>query len=241
MHSDGSGQASYWPAFVDALTNVVINLLFLMGLMALAFFVVSVQVEAARMAALQAKAPKPVPKAPAAPKPVPTPPVPLVRPAPVQPMPAELAAAAAQLPWAPFKTWVVAKSQGEQADEAAVRVVKPRPQGAGLRGQLVFAAHQLAPSLPAQLLAPWTQGHAASDLRWRLSARFETGNTNSRRSAYLRLMAVRNTLLAQGVVADAVELDLQDSGRAGLDDRKVDVLAEPISAGNGGLSKESNT
>lgn len=217
-HQDGS-QASYWPAFVDALTNVVINLLFLMGVMALAFFVVSLQAEVTRAnkaVSVAQKQPRPT----SAPSPV-RPPAPAV-----EPVHALTVPISAQ--WAPFKTWTVLASQGEQGGPVVVQVIKPHAQGSGMRGQLVFDPKSLTPSLPVELLAPWLLTQKAGELRWHLGAVFEAGNPNSRRSAYMRLMAVRNTLLALGVGAAAIALDLKDTGRAGLDDRKVDVWTEPV-------------
>lgn len=221
FHAEGSGQSSYWPAFVDALTNVVINLLFLMALMTLAFFVVSAEVESAQKLA-QAQAHKLAQaSAPAsAPKPAPAPRQPVA--APARP---------ALTPWGPYEVLTIASSQATapEAGGPAVQVLAIKAQGAGRQGTLLFPAQQLTAKLPEALLSPWTGSAQASALGWRLSIRMDAEQPQSKRSAYLRLMTVRNALLELGVGSESIVVQMQDNGRAGVDDRKVLVEAAPKS------------
>lgn len=207
----GGAKNDYWPGFVDALTNVVIAMVFVIVVLAIALSF-SAQLLAKRMAAKIAEQEAALGKARAA----------------LQGKPAEqereLAASPADAPRIESQAPVrqrIAVSGNEAAMKASAAVATLRPAETFLQldyapGALTLdaeAAKQFAAALPPlrQRLADVPGSRLAV-----VAIGPEMQLSENQRSAFIRAMAVRNLLLEQGVAGDriATRIDTQQNPAA---------------------------
>ncbi|HEV6967890.1 MULTISPECIES: hypothetical protein [Roseateles] len=193
MAGGGGKNGDYWPGFVDALTNVVIAMVFVIVVLAIALSF-SAQMLAKRMAARIAEQQAELGRARAAAK---------GPPAEVEKMPSGPLVEAR----APVRTRIPVA--GNEATLAASAVAKVKPAERFL--QLDFAAGALtvdaaAAKALAAALAPLKQQLAESPaLRLEVVAVGpEIHLSENQRAAYIRAMAVRNELLGQGIPGERI-------------------------------------
>lgn len=204
--SGGGAKNDYWPGFVDALTNVVIAMVFVIVVLAIALSF-SAQLLAQRLAAKIAEQENQLGKARAA----------------LQGRPADVEKPAA--PRAPGAMAVdaqvatrtrIAVAGNEAAASAAAAVVKPAERYL----QLDFAAGALtldpaAAEALTQALAP-VQQRLAEQPGARVSVVAlgpDLHLSENQRSAFIRAMAVRNHLLSQGIAGDRIATRIDTQSR----------------------------
>lgn len=208
--SGGGAKNDYWPGFVDALTNVVIAMVFVIVVLAIALSF-SAQLLAQRLAAKIAEQENQLGKARAALQ---------GRPAEVE-KPAALKAAGtpAAAPvdaQAPTRTRI-AVAGNEAPASAAAAVVKPAERFL----QLDFAAGALtldpaAAQALTQALAPVKQ-RLAEQPTARLAVVAlgpDLHLSENQRAAFIRAMAVRNHLLEQGIAAERIATRIDTQSRS---------------------------
>lgn len=207
----GGGKSSggeFWPGFVDALTNVVIAMVFVIVVLAIALSF-SAQILAKRMAAKIAEQQAELGRARQA----------LIAPAAEKEKPAAGAPPQIQTQ-APQRTRIaVAGNEAALAASAATAQVKPAERYL----QLDFAPGALtvdekAAKALGEALAPLKARLAeSSTLRLEVVALGpEIHLSENQRAAFIRAMAVRNELLAQGIAGDriATRIDMKASAPA---------------------------
>lgn len=203
MAGGGGGKGGdYWPGFVDALTNVVIAMVFVIVVLAIALSF-SAQILAKRMAAKIAEQQAELGRAKQA----------IVGPAAEKEKP--LAGTPLIESQSPQRTRIaVAGNEAALAASAAAARVKPAERYL----QLDFAPGALtvdekAAKALAEALAPLKQRLAESPtLRLEVVALGpEIHLSENQRAAFIRAMAVRNELLAQGIAGEriATRIDMQ--------------------------------
>ena len=193
MSSSGKGDAnSYWPGFVDALTNVVIAMIFVVVVLAISLSFAA-QLMAKKMAEqyIQEHSKKSDKEAP--PPPPPEPPDAGIK------LNQRIAVAGNEKPVAPKPSQL--KSQGNvlQLDYAPGAVTLDAAATGELKKALAARAADIA-SLRVQLVA------SGPDMAF----------TDNQRAAFLRVMDVRNALIDAGFSADRIEMnvDTQREARA---------------------------
>ncbi len=204
MSSGGGGTSEYWPGFVDALTNVVIAMVFVIVVLAIALSF-SMQMLAQRMATKVAELQQAVAtaNAAAASQPALAPPVEAAAPVAVAPPPIDT-----PLP-APVPSRLrIAVAGNERAASAPAARVTPAATSLVLDyapGALTLdegAAKALVQALPP-LRESLVQGPAGSRIALVASGP-SMDLSDNQRAAFIRLMAVRNALLEQGVEAGRI-------------------------------------
>lgn len=211
----GSGLTDYWPAYADALSNVVLNLLFLVGLLTMGLVVLNQEVIAqqlrlaeerarALLAVQQVRPPPPPPLRREPPPASPAPPaaaLPPPEPAPEVQLPVREFAMRRERPAAPGGTAAApAPAPGFSAEAAAQAVTGGRfvtrltfdlRETAWPAGRPLFGAEQVQPEDRRALVA-----FAPADNRRQMS------------DAFGRLTSVRNQMVANGVAPQRIVLRL---------------------------------
>lgn len=214
---------SYWPGYVDALVNVVLNILFLVGLMAVGL--VSLNVEAlgnlkmagqakqlqkinednlmlAALGTLLVVLPEPPKSIPADPRP---PVAKLPEPPRVEPRPAPAAPLAAAPPQAqptvlrvgqPFVTVPSAQEDAFLQTKLSVGTAPKVMEFQGLQYLLT----------PAQIKEVQSLAEANSAAKWSLLATVPAQDERLGREAFWRLTSVREKLVAAGIKPEAIAL-----------------------------------
>jgi len=208
MSGGGSKNGDYWPGFVDALTNVVIAMVFVIVVLAIALSF-SAQLLAKRLAAKIAEQENELGKARA-----------VAAGPPAEKEKERLAQSARSVvAQAPVRTLIaVAGNEAALASAAAGGRVKPVDR---------FLELEFAPSALTLDSAAATQlTQAFAPLRQRLDAAgagtrvavIATGPelqlSENQRAAYIRAMAVRNHLLEQGIAAERIATRIDTESRA---------------------------
>ena len=193
MSSSGKGDAnSYWPGFVDALTNVVIAMIFVVVVLAISLSFAA-QLMAKKMAEQYIQEHNKKPDKDAQPPPPPEPPDAGIK------LNQRIAVAGNEKPVAPKPSQL--KSQGNvlQLDYAPGAVTLDAAATGELKKALAARAADMA-SLRVQLVA------SGPDMAF----------TDNQRAAFLRVMEVRNALIDAGFGADRIEMnvDTQRDARA---------------------------
>ena len=175
---------NFWPGYVDALSNVVLNMVFLVGLLAFALFIFGSG--AGGRAALQAS-----------------------NEAAQSPDPAALRSAAAPPGPAPIDVAVTQRAAPSPAREEPVRMVTLRRDEAAMLWRIDFPTQlQTLPQAEAQRVAASVGPEALARSQVTLWAPAELSDPVHRRATYLRLMAVRDALLGAGMPSDQVQVRL---------------------------------
>lgn len=204
MSSGGGGTSEYWPGFVDALTNVVIAMVFVIVVLAIALSF-AMQMVASRMAGklaelqaanvqLQASQKNP----------------------PVEPGPARAPSTDTPLP-APAEARVrIAVAGNERTTQARPATVNPAARSLVLEyEQGALTLDEVAQKNLVQALGPVKVALEAAPAGTRV-ALVATGPamelSDNQRAAFMRLMAVRNQLLEQGVPAARIATRLDPQG-----------------------------
>jgi hypothetical protein len=187
MASGGSGANAYWPGFVDALTNVVIAMIFVVVVLAISLsFAAQMMGKKLAEKYIQEHQEKTAKAAPAAPPPA-------------QPVLKESVLE---------KTTRIAVAGNEAAPSAsaaggAVRQVRNTLQ-------LDYAASAITLDAAAAERFKAAVAALGGNLAQRRVQIVAAGNgmalSDNQRAAYLRVMAVRNTLLELGVAADHIDV-----------------------------------
>lgn len=193
MSSSGKGDAnSYWPGFVDALTNVVIAMIFVVVVLAISLSFAA-QLMAKKMAEQYIQEHNKKSDKDAQPAPPPEPPDAGIK------LNQRIAVAGNEKPVAPKPSQL--KSQGNvlQLDYAPGAVTLDAAATGELKKALAARAADMA-SLRVQLVA------SGPDMAF----------TDNQRAAFLRVMEVRNALIDAGFGADRIEMnvDTQRDARA---------------------------
>lgn len=186
---------SYWPGYVDAIINVVLNILFMVALFTVALSTVDFAPPAP--ANEVASAPSPAPSAVTVPEPAPT----------LPPQPAQVA-----VPAQAFKPRAL--SQPEHA--AAVWTSRTLEQGTRL---LTVDFDDNAADIPppqSRALSTALRGlnSEVAQGQWLIWVTSDTRQTSAARLAYLRVISVRSALVEAGVPPDLIQtriLDLRDN------------------------------
>lgn len=205
MSGGGSGSGEYWPGFVDALTNVVIAMVFVIVVLAIALSF-AMQMVASRMAGKvaeleNAKAALVAAAASAATGP------PIVAPAPSADTPLA----------APADGRVrIAVAGNERAMPARPAQVRAADRSLVLEYELgALTLDEAAQKSLVQALGPVKAALQSASASTRL-ALVATGPamelSDNQRAAFVRVMAVRNQLLDQGVAADRIVTRLDPAG-----------------------------
>jgi hypothetical protein len=211
----------YWPAYADALSNVVLNLLFLVGLFTMGLVVLNQEViakqlklaeERARALLLQPEArPRPAP----APVPVPVPVAPPVAALPAPPPPQAPAPAPVPEPAAdrPVREFAMRRDRlpaapaspaaGLPVPSAAPEAVAQATMGGRFVTRLTFDLRETA--WPAGRPIVGAEGLAPGDRR-ALVAFAPADNRRLMTEAFSRLTSVRNQMVASGVAARDIVL-----------------------------------
>jgi hypothetical protein len=195
MAGGGGKDANYWPGFVDALTNVVIAMIFVIVVLAISLSF-SAQLLAKRMAAKVAQLEQEG----------------AARAAAVKPTEGE----ASDAPPARLPTRTVIEVRGNEASakptSGSVRAADNYLMLEFAPGALTLdapAAEKLASSLSA------VKEKLAAGGRVQVLARGPSMEiSENQRSAFLRIMAVRNVLIEQGVAAERIEPRIDTETRA---------------------------
>jgi hypothetical protein len=216
---------SYWPGYVDALVNVVLNILFLVGLMAVGL--VSLNIEAlgnfksakqaqqlqkisednlllASLGTLLAAIPPQVKPVPEAKKPVPAPlalPPPKIAEALPQPKPVVVPEPPVLSVGAPFVLTSTAQEQAFLQTKVGIS------SSVGLQPIVFYfdaLQHQLSPAQANAL----RQQHAAAPAgtRWALMVTVPDAQERTSRDAFVRMSNVRQLLIGHGVSADRISM-----------------------------------
>ena len=198
----GGGAGNYWPGFVDALTNVVIAMVFVIVVLAISLsFLMQLLAQrmAARIAELeqrQGAAARAVAAAPSVPSPTPAP-------------------TAVPKPPAP-QARQVDQSAGKLRIDVAGNEDALSAQGGAVRnadGQMLLESCPKALTLDAAASAQFVQGlaplkealAAAAGKRVTIVASGpDLDLSENQRAAYIRVMGVRNVLLDQGIAAERI-------------------------------------
>jgi hypothetical protein len=241
----GLEEQSYWPGYVDALTNVVLNLLFMVGIFAIGIFSMSMEAALKPKSAQVADAPEAL-EAPQA----------------------EVAEASS----AAGETAVIAQGQGrgtaqEQGTAAGSRHAAASEAPAARReaeagvsvpltlrvagdesdkqppaGELgrrlrfgevegraltrvIFAKSEFAMSDESRAQIAERLRSAPAAGRWTLWTTVDAKDGQDRREGYLRVMTVRSALMSMGVPADSIDARIfVGSARGEADSRRVTLL-----------------
>jgi hypothetical protein len=216
---EGGKSANYWPGFVDALTNVVIAMVFVIVVLAIALSFAA-QMMGKKMADELVKAKAAVAAAAAS----------------AVPAPAVTSQAAADTPASTQATDTLIEVRARAPAAAASAAV--RDSGRSLR--LEFADTALALDVDAlkklqDALAPHRAGAAGA--RVQITA---TGPSmalsDNQRSAYIRVLAVRNELIDAGFAAERIGVQIQTTGQAA---RATVTVSFPPTASSMTLSSAS--
>ena len=215
---------SYWPGYVDALVNVVLNILFLVGLMAVGL--VSLNVEAlgnfksakqaqqlqkisednlllASLGTLLAAIPPQV-KPIAEVKETQPRPAPLPQPKPVEP--AALPAPIAQAP-SVFRVGTPFVSVPANQEQNFLQTKAGFSQSPGVQVNIFdFDALQYQLSAAQANALRQQQSGASSDSRWAIFVTVPEAQERASREAFWRMSSVRQVLISQGISADAISM-----------------------------------
>lgn len=209
--SSEDGADIFWPGYVDAVTNLVLNLLFMLTIMIVAVFMFALELS-------RYKDP-----------PAPEPPLPAAQPAP-DPQEQILAL---QKEVEALQQQVLQKNAlttPQKVVNAATQQPLPQrgladvaPAGGGLvvnfaRDAVLLSAAE-ADTLKTAL-AP-----LGSSARVRVEVQVPTGFSEARRIGFYRVMAVRNQLIAAGMAPERIEVRIRD-GAASADNARV--LVAPL-------------
>lgn len=241
---------SYWPGYVDALVNVVLNILFLVGLMAVGL--VSLNVEAlgnfkmagqakqlqkinednlilAALGTLLAALPEPPKASPTDSRP---PVAKLPEPPRAEPRPAPAAPAAVAPPQAqptvlrvgqPFVTVPSAQEDAFLQTKLSVGTAPKVMEFQGLQYLLT----------PAQIKEVQTLAEANSGAKWSLLATVPAQDERLGREAFWRLTSVREKLVAAGIKPEAIALRTVTQENTNFSNgRRVFVYARSGNAAN---------
>ena len=204
MSGGGGGTGDYWPGFVDALTNVVIAMVFVIVVLAIALSF-AMQMVASRMAGKLAELQAANVQLQASQKNPPVEPGPALAPSSDTPLPAP---AEARLR--------IAVAGNERTAQARPATVNPATRSLVLEyEQGALTLDELAQKNLVQALGPVKLALDAAPAGARI-ALVATGPamelSDNQRAAFLRLMAVRNQLLEQGVPAARIATRLDPQG-----------------------------
>lgn len=200
----GGGTGDYWPGFVDALTNVVIAMVFVIVVLAIALSF-AMQLVASRMAGKLAELQAANVQLQASQKERPVDPGPTAAPATDTPLPAPADARVR-----------IAVAGNERGTPARPATVNPATRSLVLEyEQGALTLDDAAQKNLVQALAPVKAALDAAPAGTRI-ALVATGPgmelSDNQRAAFLRLMAVRNQLLEQGVPATRIATRLDPEG-----------------------------
>ncbi len=219
MHDDDD--AGVWPAYVAAVAGLLLSLLLLTAIMALVMFILGLVVGHNMDADPEATASDAsAPKSGMAHSPPPPPPLTTVKPV---------------MPAVPVRPVV--------PDRAAATGIRPPVPGSGRsaeRARITFAQDtvHLNRAQSEQLKAAIVRLLHAGQRNWQLTLATQTDNPEKARAGYLRLLAIRNVMIAAGVdpLSIAMHLVNAPAGTADRDEQSVVVSSgnETSTAGPGG-------
>ncbi len=227
---DGDDDATYWPGYVDALTNIVLNLLFMVGVFAVGVFAVSLESSIHRARNARSAEAASASSATAA-----------VRPAPAERVPARLAPLA-------VNTTPSEASTPEPASGATIVRLPAAPDNltanpaqrsvqmkfTDSRGnplaQIVFPGDRfsLVTSEEARL-ANWVREQQAAGTRtYMLFTSVDESDAQDRRAGYLRIMAARATLIGAGIAASSITTRMfRGEQREVAGNRQITIIPNP--------------
>ncbi len=204
----------FWPGFVDAISCLVLNLLFLTMVLTIAVFVLGQgQALHRREALASVAADKPAPaSAPAQPAP-PALPAPAIKAAPTPvPLPASVAPEPVRAEQAP----VALKSDNRVAVNGDVRVGEDGTSDALLL--IIFSSDTVI--VPSEQRDALVQRLRALDEQqpgqtYEVRVATDTTISDARRSAYFRAISVRDLMMQAGIRPLSITLRMQSKGLAG--------------------------
>jgi hypothetical protein len=204
MSSGGGGTSEYWPGFVDALTNVVIAMVFVIVVLAIALSF-AMQMVASRMAGKLAELEAANVQLQASQKNPPVEPGAVRAPSSDTPLPAPADARVR-----------IAVAGNERTTQARPATVNPATRSLVLEyEQGALTLDDVAQKNLVQALGPVKVALEAAPAGTRV-ALVATGPSlelsDNQRAAFMRLMAVRNQLLEQGVPAARIATRLDPQG-----------------------------
>ena len=210
--SSDDGADIFWPGYVDAVTNLVLNLLFMLTIMIVAVFMFALELSRHKdNAAATATAPTET---------VPTP----------APQTPQEQVVALQKEVDALRKQVLQKNdipKDQKVVNAKTPLPKPdkelreiTPLGGGVVVNFAKDAVALSGSEAETLNAALGPMVAAG--RARVEVLVPTGFSEARRIGFYRVMAVRNQLIAAGLKADAIEVLIRD-GSVGAENSRVVV------------------
>lgn len=216
---------SYWPGYVDALVNVVLNILFLVGLMAVGLVTLNVEALANFKSAKQAQQLQkineenmllaalgtlleaiPLPPKPvlAVEKNVPIKPAPSQQTKTVEPAPVPAPVAQALSVFRVGTPFVLVSASQEQA---FLQTKAGFTQNVGAQlNTFDFYALQYQLSSAQTTALRQQQANAPADSRWAVLVTVPEGQERATREAFWRMTSVRQVLISQGVSADAISM-----------------------------------
>ena len=205
--SSDDGSEVFWPGYVDAVTNLVLNLLFMLTIMIVAVF----------MFALELSRHKDQP-------------VVVDSPPPVKSQAEEIAALQKQIEL--LKQQAVAKTEpknNQKVITANTPLAKPEkelreltPSGGGVIVNFVKDAVVLSASEAQTLRA--ALGPLVASGGARVEVLVPTGFSEAKRIGFYRVMAVRNQLIGLGVPADKIDVQIRDGAGSSENSR---VMVSP--------------
>ena len=210
VESADDGSDIFWPGYVDAVTNLVLNLLFMLTIMIVAVFMFALQLSRAKTD-----------------NPTPTLEIPIVNPVPeivnkdgeIQALRKELESlksqALVQNELRGAQKVVTAKSALPQPDKDLEKLTA---SGGGVIVSFVQDAVTLS-APEAQTLRTSLASIAASGSA-RIVVLVPAGFSEAKRLGFYRAMAVRNQLIEMKVAADKIEVSIRE-GKSGADNAKV--------------------
>jgi hypothetical protein len=240
---DGDDDATYWPGYVDALTNIVLNLLFMVGVFAVGVFAVSLEssmhrqrsahraeaelaaAESARRTASAAQTSvEPVRRASAERKPAP--------PAAAAPL-ARMSTAPVTTPPENSTTIVrlppPVEVQADKSPEHGVQMKFADSRGNPL-AQVIFPGDRFSlVAAEESRLANWVREQQAGGVRsFMLFTSVDESDAQDRRAGYLRVMAARSTLMGAGVPASAISTRMfRGEQRELAGNRQITIIPNP--------------
>lgn len=228
MSSPVREEINFWPGYVDALINVLLNLLFLVGIFTVGLLVLNAEVAIVQKEAARQKISQVLSSSPVSERQKKVQQMLNELPPPVQAMPAqalpvpvqqEQATVASEAPGLTREIRIrrrvqLNESTRESAAESKQAVVQDdapelalgRLTGGKVAAKLVFELDQFAPApqtvLPADI-------RADSDRQWLLVVLSEPDNPRLAREAFARLMSVRNLMLQSGIAARQIQIKVR--------------------------------
>lgn len=219
MHDDDD--AGVWPAYVAAVAGLLLSLLLLTAIMALVMFILGLVVGHNMDADTGATASEAAaPKSGTAHSPPPLPPFTTIKPA---------------MPAVPLRSVVP-----ERTTPPGVRPPVPGSGHSAERARITFAQDtvHLNRAQSEQLKVAIARLVNAGQHNWQLTLATQTDNPEKARAGYLRLLAIRNVMIAAGVDPLSIGMHLVNApaGAADRDEQSVVVSSgnETPTAGSGG-------